>query len=57
VELNTIKNGIPTVEYNNWKTWAEQKVSWYDPLVNGTDPLLNDYYKTNIFKELLKEWQ
>jgi hypothetical protein len=57
VELNTIKNGIPTEEYNNWKSWAEQKVSWYDPLVNGTDPLLNDYYKTNIFKELLKEWQ
>ena len=57
VELNTIKNGNLTEEYNNWKFWAEQKVSWYDPLVNGTDPLLNDYYKTNIFKELLKEWQ
>lgn len=57
VELNTIKNGNLTEEYIKWKTWAEQKVSWYDPLVNGTDPLLNDYHKTNIFKELLKEWQ
>jgi hypothetical protein len=38
VELNTIKNGNLTEEYNNWKTWAEQKVSWYGPLVNGTDP-------------------
>lgn len=57
VEINTIKNGNLYDEFNSWKTWAEQKVSWYDPMINGTDHLLGDYHKTNIFKELLKEWQ
>jgi hypothetical protein len=37
--------------------WAEQKVSWYDPLVNEPDPLLSDHHKTHLFKEFLKEWQ
>jgi hypothetical protein len=30
--------------------WAEQKVSSYNPLVNGPDPLLNDHHKTHLFK-------
>jgi hypothetical protein len=47
----TLKTG------KDWLAWAKQKVSWYDPLVNGPDPLLNDQYKTYLFKEFLKEWQ
>jgi hypothetical protein len=57
VEANAIKNDIFTEEFMTWMTWAEQKVSWYDPLINGSDPILNDYHKTTIFKDLLKEWQ
>ena len=57
VEANAIRNGNITEEFTHWLAWAEQKVSWYDPLVNGLDPLLNDHHKTHLFKEFLKEWQ
>ena len=57
VEANAIKNGNYTEELKKWHTWAEQKVSWYDPLINEPDPLLNDDHKTNLFKDFLKEWQ
>jgi hypothetical protein len=57
VEANAIRNGNITEEFTKWLAWAEQKVSWYDPLVNGPDPLLNDHHKTHLFKEFLKEWQ
>ena len=51
------EKGSNTEEFTNWLAWAKQKLSWYDPLINGPDPLLNDQYKTYLFKELLKEWQ
>lgn len=57
VDANTIKNGKLTEEYASWKIWAENKISWYDPLTNGSAPLLTNYHKSNIFKELLQEWQ
>jgi hypothetical protein len=57
VETNAIKKGDITEEFTQWLAWAEQKVSWYDPLVNGPDPLLNDHHKTHLFKDFLKEWQ
>ena len=57
VEANEIEKGSSTEEYTIWLTWAKQKVSWYDPLVNGPDPLLNDHHKTHLFKDFLKEWQ
>ena len=57
VEENTVKNGTVSEELKAWIIWAEKKVSWYDPLVNEPDPLLNDHHKTNLFKEFLKEWQ
>mgnify|MGYP001030537041 CR=1 FL=1 len=57
VEANAMKKGNITEEFTQWLAWAEQKVSWYDPLVNGPDHLLNDQHKTYLFKEFLKEWQ
>jgi len=45
VEANAIRNGKITEEFTQWLAWAEQKVSWYDPLVNGPDQLLNDQHK------------
>jgi len=57
VEADAMKKGNITEEFSQWLAWAEQKVSWYDPLVNGPDPLLNDHHKTHLFKEFLKEWQ
>jgi len=57
VEANAIRNGSITEDFKQWLAWARQKVSWYDPLVNGPDPLLNDHHKTHLFKVFLKEWQ
>ena len=57
VEKDAMKKGNITEEFTQWLAWAEQKVSWYDPLINGPDHLLNDHHKTHLFKEFLKEWQ
>jgi hypothetical protein len=57
VEENAIKQGTVSEELKTWMDWAEKKVAWYDPLINDTDPLLNDHHKTHLFKEFLKEWQ
>ena len=57
VEANTVKEGKLTEEFTKWLTWAEKKVSWYDPLINDPDPLLTDNHKTHLFKDFLKEWQ
>lgn len=57
VEANAIKKGNKTEEFTKWQTWAEKKVSWYDPLINDPDTLLTDHHKTHLFREFLKEWQ
>ena len=57
VEADAMTKGNTTEEFTQWLAWAEQKVSWYDPMVNGPDPLLNDHHKTHLFKDFLKEWQ
>jgi len=57
VESNAVKNGTVSEELKTWMNWAEKKVSWYDPLINDPEPLLNDHHKTHLFKEFLKEWQ
>ena len=57
VEADVMNKANITEEFTQWLAWAEQKVSWYDPMVNGPDPLLNDHHKTHLFKEFLKEWQ
>jgi hypothetical protein len=57
VDSNMIKNGKLTEDYASWKAWAENKISWYDPLINGADPLLNDFHKTHIFMDLIRELQ
>jgi hypothetical protein len=57
VEENSIKNGNISDELRNWIIWAKQKIEWYDPLINREDPLLDEGYKTNIFRDFLKEWQ
>jgi hypothetical protein len=57
VEANTVKEGKLTEEFTKWLTWAEKKVSWYDPLINDPDPILKNHHKTHLFKEFLKEWQ
>jgi len=55
VEADAMNKGNITKEFTQWLAWAEQKVSWYDPMVNGPDPLLNYHHKTHLFKEFLKE--
>lgn len=44
-------------EFNQWVQWAKQKVDWYDPLINGSDESFTEEDKSNIFKDLVKEWQ
>ena len=57
VEANAIRNASITEDFTQWLAWAQLKVSWYDPLINGPDHLLNDHHKTHLFKDFLKEWQ
>lgn len=57
VESNAVKNGTVSEELKTWMNWAEKKVSWYDPMINDSDPLLTDHHKTHLFKDFLKEWQ
>jgi len=57
IEAKAIENEQLTDELKDWIQWAYKKADWYDPLINGDDPLLDDVYKTNIFKDFLKEWQ
>jgi hypothetical protein len=57
VETKTVNEGKLTEEFTKWQTWAEKKVSWYDPLINDPDPILKNHHKTHLFKEFLKEWQ
>jgi hypothetical protein len=57
VETRAVKYQQLTTELNNWIEWANKKADWYDPLISEEDPLLDENYKANIFKELLKEWQ
>jgi len=57
VEANPGKQVTDIEEFTNWLAWAKQKLAWYDPLVNGPDPLLNEQHKTQLFKDFLKEWQ
>jgi|ERR1035437_92561 hypothetical protein len=54
VEANAIRSGNITDEMQSWINWAKRKVEWYDPLINREDPLLDDNYKTNLFKTSLK---
>ncbi len=54
VEANAIRSGNNTDEMQGWIIWAIQKVEWYDPLINREDSLLNDNYKTKLFKDFLK---
>jgi hypothetical protein len=56
VESGAKANGELTDELRTWMNWARGKVDWYDPLVNREDDNLDDYDKTNVFKEFLKEW-
>jgi hypothetical protein len=55
VESNAVKNGTVSEELKTWMNWADKKVLWYDPMINDSDPLLNDQHKTHLFKEFLKE--
>lgn len=57
VEATSLRNHKLTSELQDWIAWAKRKADWYDPLINGEDQLLDNNYKTGIFKELLKEWQ
>jgi len=57
VEENAVKNGPVSEELKTWIDWANKKVSWYNPMINEPDPLLNDHHKTQLFKDFLKEWQ
>lgn len=56
VEKRAKATGELTDELRTWMNWAKEKVDWYDPLVNRNDDTLDDYDKTNVFKEFLKEW-
>lgn len=41
------KNNL-TEDLSNWLQWANEKVDWYDPLVNKKDQLLDHFYKDEV---------
>jgi hypothetical protein len=51
------QNHESSEEFTRWVQWAKQKVNWYDPLINGPDESFTEEDKTNIFRDLIKEWQ
>jgi len=55
VEDAKMKNGQETDELRNWVEWARQKISWYDPLINGADALFNDHDRVTIIRDLFSE--
>jgi len=57
VETNAIKSGNISDDMQSWILWAKQKVEWYDPLINREDQLLNENFKSKLFKDFLKDWQ
>lgn len=54
VKADALKNGEISDEMKQWLEWANQKISWYDPLINKQDPLLDGINKRDIIKELLR---
>jgi len=56
VENRAKASGNPDDEMRAWINWANEKVDWYDPLVNRNDDTLDDCDKTNVFRAFLKEW-
>ncbi len=54
VKADALKNGEISDEMKQWLEWANQKIAWYDPLINKQDPLLDEINKRDIIKELLR---
>ncbi len=53
VESEALKNGEISDDLKQWLEWANQKIDWYDPLINKQDPLLDDTNKKQILKKVL----
>lgn len=55
IEVIAQNSGKETAEFRQWLEWAQQKIDWYDPLINRVDYTFNDEDKARIFNELLHE--
>jgi hypothetical protein len=54
IELKATKEGQLSTELHDWIKWARNKIAWFDPLINQSDPLLDDKYRKVIYSELMK---
>ncbi|MFN8240735.1 MAG: hypothetical protein U0X39_08300 [Bacteroidales bacterium] len=54
VESSASRLGMAEEDFKRWKEWANQKASWYDPLINANDNLLQEYHKDALFKDSSK---
>lgn len=43
------RNHALTNKDGKWLKWAKEKINWYDPLVKGTDALLDETHKEKAF--------
>jgi len=48
VEQNAITGGTLTDDLQKWLRWAEDKIRWYDPLINKEDKLLDYFDKDKV---------
>lgn len=51
---NAKDGGENTSEFGQWLVWAQQKIDWYDPLINRVDDTFTEDDKSNIFKDLIQ---
>jgi hypothetical protein len=55
---NNLENRITTSDVGEeWIRWANQKIDWYDPIINQDDLLLDDSHKATAFSEFLSIWK
>lgn len=52
VESNAIRSGNFSDELKEWINWATNKIAWFDPLIKQEDQLLDDDYKTKLYRDL-----
>jgi len=52
VEGYAMSKGAMTEDLTNWISWANNKIDWFDPLITKEDPVLDDDFRKNIYREI-----
>lgn len=47
-EQKAKQDNTKTADFDQWFNWAKKKTDWYDPFVNSSDELLEDFDKVSL---------